>query len=210
MNRSLATAVVGVLATALAGCGHVPLTTIYRLRAFNITTADPEVLRAAVRLPDVLSPTQSGVKLTVSAGRGAEADRQVYELVLKEVTEPAELGPLASERRTGNHIHVYRIDPADVPRIRAAQAEALRNPGKGGTLAVKAAACRRGDLPAGAILTTTYIKIDEEHGFMPLLKDVDIRAEVPRGEDISEKVLMCETFTNGAASLSAPAPKAGR
>lgn len=62
---------------------------------------------------------------------------------------------------------MFRVNPTDIPKIRALQAEAraekLKNPGKTlGTLGIGADARRRGDLPEGSLPRTAFLRADAE------------------------------------------------
>src|SRR5262249_32166048 len=108
--------VAGALALILSACGHVPVTSIYKLWKADFATTDPALLRAAVRIPAALKPLPEGVKLDIKTWTEGDPDKHEEHLVLKEVTAEPDLAPLRSEQRAGFTVHVFRIDPADLPR----------------------------------------------------------------------------------------------
>jgi hypothetical protein len=194
-------AIAGIACLLLTACGHMPISTMYHLRNFDAATVDPAVLRVAVRIPETLEPQPHGVKLTVAHWRaGAESQKREHRFVLAETTDPADLGPLAAEARPGMRIHAFRVDQADLPAIRAAQAEAAEarrsGGGKGhGTLSVSADACHRGGLDDGPTMMTTFMRTEARGAWLTLLEDVDLRGAIPKGKTFADTVPDCEALT---------------
>ncbi len=192
------------LALALSGCGHLPVSTMWALRNFDASTADPASLRAAIRIPEGLEPRPGGVTLEVGWWRdGDEANKHDAKFVLQEST--AETGSLAGERKPGTRIYAYRVNPADFTAIRAMQAEVLAEKKKAGAathgvFGIGADACREADLASGPLYMTTFLKTGETTGFLTLLKDVDLRSLIPK--DMSEDELLppCGKFTTRVES----------
>lgn len=202
LSARLAAALAGAL--ALAGCGHVPLSTMARLRSFDAMTLDPAQLRIAIRAPDWIEPRPDGAKLTFKVSRdGALLREEAF--VLEPAEELAERARLAAFQRRGERIAPLRVSTADADRIRALQMEmqALRAAGAGKTaLSVAAAveACRRGETPAGPIRTTTLLQPDPATGYLVLLDEVDLRETARKaGVDLTEKLPPC-----GKSTLRAP------
>lgn len=166
-----------------AGCSHVPLSTIYHLATFDLASADPAALRAAIRHPSALAPQPGGVKVTVTVGRQGEQAHRVHSYVLEPAEGPTELAPLAAHLRTGYDVLAYRLSDTDARAVRQLQAD-RREQARSGTapsafnLTVAAAACHRGALPAGAILSSTYLKLDAVGGYLTVVEDIDLRREL--------------------------------
>lgn len=164
------------------GCGHVPITSLYKLSSFDVAHADPAVIRAAARAPAALAPRPQGARLTVThrVPGGSQDVAEVF--ILEEVREAAELRQVERFRREGYPLTVYRLSEADVRRVKALQGTLLadRAAGRGGhgSLGVAVDACARGVLPPGALLSSTYLKLDAETGYLPVLEDVDLRKEI--------------------------------
>jgi hypothetical protein len=175
--------------SCVGGCGHVPVTTMYKLWSFDMATADPGVLRAAMRVPSVLAPQPGGVKLSFTTWRDGEKDRHVHDFVLSEVREPAELARLTKYRKRGDVISAYRLAPADVVALRQLQAENLSTK-MHGELGVSADACRTGALPGGQILSSTYLQLTAADGYLPVLEDIDLRKEIG-DQDLKQKIPPC-------------------
>lgn len=191
------------LAFALAACSHMPVSTMWALRNLDAQSLEPALLRAAIRIPDRLQLQPGGVKLEVGWRREGREGENKLSFVLRETTAPADTASLAPERKPGARIYAYRVDPADIPRIRTLQAEAReekqKNPGRThGTLGISADACRTGDLPDGPLLMTTFLRTDAERGYLVLLKDIDLRSAVTRDKSIDQLVPPCEKLSNRA------------
>lgn len=180
---------------ALAGCGHMPVSTMWALRGFDATTVDPAQLRAAIRIPDTLEPQPSGVTLNIGWRReGGEPHEAKF--ILKETTEPADLAPLAGEKRPGTRIRAFRVDPADIPKIKALQAQAIEEKARGGgkshgSFGVGAEACRRGELAEGPLPMTTFLRFEGQGPYLTVLKNVDLRSLVTKEKSFDALVPAC-------------------
>ena len=184
-----------LLVAALAGCGHMPVSTMWALRSFDATTVDPAQLRAAIRIPDTLEPQPGGVTLNIGWRRdGGEPHEAKF--ILKETTEAADLAPLAGEKRPGTRIHAFRVDSADIPKIKALQAQAIEEKARGGgkshgSFGVGAEACRRGELADGPVLMTTFLRTQAGDPYLTVLKNVDLRTLVTKEKNFDALVPMC-------------------
>jgi len=167
------------LPLVLAGCGHMPVTSMVRLARVDFETSDPAQLRAAVKLPKSLRPRPNGMSLriAVKVGRGPEEARQ---FVLRELPVPAEL---AREADVDSHLFAYRIDEADLARLVAFRSELMekKSRGQGGSLSisVQPEACRALELLEGPVYFTTYLRTAETGGYVTLARDVDLRKIAP-------------------------------
>lgn len=185
-----------IAALASAGCGHVPVSTMWALRNFDSLSVDPALLRAAVRLPRAFQPRPGGVKVVATWGKkGDPASEKKIDIALQETSLSAEGPALGKEIRQGHYLQVYRVAPDDVPRLRALQAEIARAKAQRqadhGSLGVGADACRIDDLPEGPILMTTFLKTSEETGWLTVLKDIDLRAAVTKDKPLEDIVPPC-------------------
>src|SRR5262245_10085186 len=84
----------------LAGCSHMPVTSMIKLARADLASSDPAQLRAAVKLPRALRLKPSGVALRIGVklANGAE---DVQDFVLREVSDPADVLALHRELDPG-------------------------------------------------------------------------------------------------------------
>lgn len=197
MYRTAACLSAAALAASVSACSHMPVSTMWALRNFDASTIDPTTLRAAVRLPDSFEPRRRGVTLMVGWWREGE-EKHEAQFVLKETTASDDIAPLAGERKPGTRLFAYRVDPADYAAIRARQKEFLeekaRNGKTHGSLGVSADACRRGELPDGPILTTSFLRTQAGGPYLTLLKNVDLREEATKEKPLEEYLPPCGKF----------------
>jgi hypothetical protein len=171
---------------AMAGCSHMPVTSMVKLARVDFETSDPAQLRAAIKLPRTLRPQPNGVtlRLAVQVGRAPEEAR---DFMLRELPEPAEL---TREAGAGSHIFAYRIDDADLARLAAFRAElmAKKSSGQRGSISisVRPQACKAGELPDGPIYFSTYLRTAETKDYVALTRDVNLRSIVPNAAVVAE------------------------
>lgn len=179
----------------LAGCGHMPVTSMVKLARVDFVATDPAALRAAVKLPTAIRPLRDQVRLRLNV-RLASGTEDTQDFRLTEVSDPADVLSLREELEAGTHLFAYRLDPAETARL-AAFRDALRkrqtaSGGRGGALTISIApdACRSGEFPSGPVLLTTYLRTAETGGYVPLARDVDMRS-IARGRDLAAEMPVC-------------------
>src|SRR5262245_7779706 len=75
------------IAFLLAGCGHMPVTSMIRLARADLAATDPAQLRAAVKLPRVLKLKPAGVALRIGVKlTNGEEDTQDFVLRARSLT----------------------------------------------------------------------------------------------------------------------------
>ena len=175
-----------VLSVAMAGCSHMPVTSMIKLARVDFETSDPAQLRAAIKLPRSLRARPNGVALRISVQVGREPE-EARDFMLRELPEPAEL---AREAGAGSHIFAYRVDDADLARLAAFLAEliAKKSSGQKGSISisVRPQACKVGELPDGPIYFSTYLRTAETKDYVALARDVDLRSIVPNAAVVAE------------------------
>lgn len=182
--RAAVRAAAAALPILLSGaCSHVPLSTIYHLATFDLASADPTALRAAIRHPSSLVPQPGGVKATVTVGHAGEPGHRVHSFVLEPADGPMEMARLAAHLRAGFDVLPFRLSADDARAVRQLQADRREQARSGAApaafnLTVSAAACHRGGLPGGAILSSTYLKLDADGGYLTVIEDLDLRREL--------------------------------
>jgi hypothetical protein len=171
---------------AMAGCSHMPVTSMVKLARVDFETSDPAQLRAAIKLPRTLRPRPNGVALRIAVQVG-RAPEEARDFMLREMPEPAELTRQAG---AGSHIFAYRIEDSDLARLAAFRAEliAKKSSGQKGSISisVRPQACKAGELPDGPIYFTTYLRTAETKDYVALAHDVDLRSIVPNAAVVAE------------------------
>jgi hypothetical protein len=164
---------------AMAGCSHMPVTSMVKLARVDFETSDPVQLRAAIKLPRTLRPRPNGVALRIAVQVG-RAPEEARDFILREMPEPAEL---TREASADSHIFAYRIDDSDLARLAAFRAEliAKKSSGQKGSISisVRPQACKAGELADGPVYFTTYLRTAETKDYVALARDVDLRSIVP-------------------------------
>ena len=167
-----------LLMLAMAGCSHMPVTSMVKLARVDFETSDPVQLRAAIKLPRTLRPRPNGVALRIAV-QVARAPEEARDFILREMPEPAEL---TREASADSHIFAYRIDDSDLARLAAFRAEliAKKSSGQKGSISisVRPQACKAGELADGPVYFTTYLRTAETKDYVALARDVDLRSIV--------------------------------
>jgi hypothetical protein len=172
-----------LLMLAMAGCSHMPVTSMVKLARVDFETSDPAQLRAAIKLPHTLRPRPNGVALRIAVQVG-RASAEARDFMLRELPEPAEL---TREAGTDSHIFAYRIDDSDLARFKAFRSELIarkssaQSSGQKGSISisVRPQACKAGELADGPVYFTTYMRTAETKDYVALAHDVDLRSIVP-------------------------------
>lgn len=176
-----------VAALFLAGCGHMPVTSMIKLAQVDFAKTDPAQLRAAVKLPRVVRPRPQGMALRITV-KLADGHEEFADFKLLEASDPKELLDLRRELDANSHIFAYRLEEKEAVRLAAFRAalekKQAASGGKGGalTIAIRPEACRTGELSGRALAFTTYLRTPETGDYVPLARDVDLRTVVSRDE----------------------------
>ena len=178
--------VVVVIVLALAGCGHVPVTSLPKLSRLDIMTLDVEQLRVAVNMPD-------GLRVREDVGGPALEERIVLEDVTN--TEPGPASDPSPQAR------IFRIPQNDVARLEALretirQRKAAYPDDTRGYLTVTSAACRAARLPDGPLRVDTWLKTSADEPYFILTRQVDMRSLVPR-RDLARELPLCADRSAG-------------
>jgi hypothetical protein len=187
-----------LLAFLLAGCASVPLTTMYNLWNFDPWSSDFRTWRAAARLPLAGSAElKPQIRMKIETWRDGDKKRTEDLLVLLPTSDPADIRPLAGEKRAGYSVTAYRIDPKDYDRLEALRTRVLAakkstGPKLHGSLTITAAACGTGaNLPKGEFLVSTYLLVDRKDGYNPLLLDYDLSEALRKAPTTPETESAC-------------------
>lgn len=169
-------------AASLAGCASIPLKTVYNLWNFDPWSSDFRIWRAAVRVPEGrgIDLNTAKVRMKVESWREGDATRTSEVFVLERSLDPADLAPLAAEKRPGFALATYRIAAADYARMDALRTQMLAAKKSGapqkGKLSISATSCggAKGVPIEGAYPFSTYLMVEAKDGYNPLLVDYDL------------------------------------
>ncbi len=166
---------------SLAACNGAPISTQWKLREFNVGTADLAQLRVAMRGPDWVTPTPENAAIEVRYWRdgGDEARAQTLALRLQRAAHPGDREALTALGGAPS-LTIVELAPRSLNAAWSAQQEAARLRAEGGRTRGRmimsgSFACRRTEIPAGPIAIDVFIHADDETGWLPLYADYDAR-----------------------------------
>jgi len=166
---------------SLAACNGAPISTQWKLRDFNASTADLAQLRVAIRGPDWVTPTPENAAIEVRYWRdgGDEARAQTLALRLQRAAHPGDRETLTALGGAPS-LTIVELTPRSLGAARSAQQEAARFKTEGartrGRMIMSGSfACRRTEVPVGPIAIDVFIHADDETGWLPLYADYDAR-----------------------------------
>ena len=199
-----------LLAGLLAGCGHVPLTSLPKLAKIDVRTTDLAQLRAGISLPADIRPLPGGVTMTITA-LPKDGGRHERKAVLEEVRDAAELASLPVLAAPGRRFTLFRLSAADVARLGAFREEMFAGPqqsGNRGSLSLGAdKACRLGYLSPEPVTMTGYLRTSETQDYVLLMRDFDlteaVRAIDPK-VDLATAIPPCDPAVSLTGSRAAP------
>ena len=186
---------IALVAGILAGCGHMPVTSMVKLARVDFAATEPAALRAAVKLPRAIRPRPQGVTLRIGV-RLRSGHEDFQDFLLREASDAGEMAALEDERDADTHIFAFQLDPAEAQRLAAFRDGLKRKQAEKGsrggalTIAIRPDACRTGELPSGPVRATTYLRTAETAGYVPLARDVDLRTVVS-GRDVVAEIPLC-------------------
>lgn len=183
---------VWVLSALLAGCGSVPLSSLWQLRSLRLEELDPGALRAALVAPASLRLNPASLTLDVTVTRelppvnGQPAWETLEEkLPLEELRGPLELSPLVGEVGPGLQLRVWRIAPASLERLQALRGRALAWKGSEGKRRLGLGLAFEGCQPVGAprsLRVSTLLRFKPQGEYIAVLRDADLAALLPKEE----------------------------
>lgn len=185
---------IAILAFILANCGHVPLSSLPKLKQMDFMTLDVEQLRVAVAMPEGLHVREGSAVIATgireSAGRPALEER----MILQEVQ-------LDQRARTASNLpsraQIFRIAEEDLTRLetlrRMVRERRQEDPdGTKGYLTVTSGACRSAALPTGPILVNTLLKTASDEAYFVLTRNVNLRSVIP-ARQLQSEIPACRT-----------------
>jgi len=175
-----------LLALLLAGCNGVPLLTHWKLRHFDLATADVSKLRVALRAPHWATPTPDKAVIEVTRLQDDGEHKSIIHLRgaqhSSDASELARLAPAATPPA------VYEVAPQDLAAVAELQADAVqaKQAGRANKSSLRigsGVACRNGAIPDGPVTIAVYLHPDDELGWLPLLQEFDLRPGIKNAED---------------------------
>lgn len=191
-------------ALTLSACTGVPISTQWKLRNFDLGTADLSAFRLALRAPDWAAPTPDKTLLRATlAPKGGTGEGRNVALHAQRALHAEDAGDIARLSQKGGSVAFYEVSARDLATARALQAEAQRLKGEGGGSDGKVSVeggvvCRRGEIPEGPILIDLFIHPDDSIGWLPVFEGYDVRALLKTPEDVrkfEEGAPPCEKHT---------------
>ena len=172
----------GLICAVLASCATIPVTSIYKLRNFDLATTDVSKLRVAVQIPQSIRIRPAGVTMVVAARLENGSLNQQEAFVLEELdtgTGSAEQQPKPAK---WTHVAAYRLKPSDIDRItgfreKIAQLKQRHGDEVKGSISIDVDSCARTLIADGPVPITTWIKSEETAEYVVLNRNLDLRRE---------------------------------
>jgi len=195
----------------LAGCGSVPVSSLWKLRKLSLETLEPAALRAAVVHSPSLQLAPNGAVLSVAVSRqrrlpsGATTTERLEEkLPLQALHSSADMRPLIEHESPQSTVHLWRIDPAALPRLQALRTRAMAWKGTDDgkrelTLGVELTGCQKSGSTRQAI--TTLMRFAEPGEYLPIVRNIDL-TETMSAAELKQRFPVC----GAAGELSGQQP----
>lgn len=175
-------ALVGASLFALAGCAHVPASSLPTLATIDAETTPFSATRAAVALPSPLVPLPDGARLNVTLTiEGETVEERSY--VLVRTTGPVASHTVARRIPEDREVYVYELSHEDQRGLTVIREQALeaRDAGQRGSLAIAVSVtdlCLRSPLADGPLLLDAYLRTEETDRFVRVLRNYDMREDL--------------------------------
>lgn len=187
-------AFLALAAFTLGGCGHVPVSSMYKLSKVDIKTTDIERLQVAVQIPKAVKIRDEGVTMTMSLERTDKLPKLYERFKLEQTSNSTTNTVLAKHRRVDQKVLTYRIARTDIKRFnrfRKIQAGEGPEGKRKGQMTVTTAMCRKLDLKRNEIKLSTFLRTSETKEFVPLVLDVNLAEAYPK-EEFTKQFPMCD------------------
>ncbi len=180
----------------LQACAHMPVTSMYKLRNFSPITTDISSFRVAVRLPKTVRPQPGGVVLSLAFQRKGDKAKRIETFHLQRSADPADLEQLIALATPGTGLFALRVAPGDVLRFENFRTQIIKFKNEQGSqtgrgeMNISTRACIVRPAKPGPIYVSTFLKTGRTGDFVPLLIDVDLRAQISV-QDLSAQLPPC-------------------
>lgn len=183
----------------MSACTVVPIKTLYKLYKTDISTLNPRLLRAAVRLPEYLDEGKKGMVITLSSWKGGtkkeDSKTNTVEFKLETVSTELELSPLKRFKKAGTQLIVYKLAEKDIAAFEHFRAQHNKDKGESGkqqgSFSASSDACRKGDIPNKPLLISNWLRVDLLDGYLPVLIDYDLKKEINK-KSLNEVLPLCQ------------------
>lgn len=185
MNLLNQIAKTGLICAILASCATIPVTSIYKLRNFDLATTDVSKLRVAVQIPQSIRVRPAGVTMVVAARLEDGSLNQQEAFVLDELDTSTAAGEQRPKPAKWTQVAAYILNSADTDRIvgfreKIAQLKQRHGDGVKGSISIDVDSCARTRIADGPVLITTWIKSEETVDYVVLSRDFDLRRETEK------------------------------
>lgn len=195
-----ATTLAGVV--LMAGCGSVPISSLWKLRKLSLEALEPAAMRAAVVHSPRLQLSPHSAFLTVAVSRklrlpngSTTTERLEEKLPLQALHSSAERRPLIDHESPQTTVHLWRIDPTALPQLQALRTRAMAWKGTDDgqrelSLGVELAGCQKAGSTRQTI--TTLIRFTEAGEYIPIVRNIDL-AETLSAAELKQRFPVCST-----------------
>lgn len=170
----MALAILVIAALALAGCTHVPVTSLLAMSRINFETTDLKALRAALRIPQAYQARENRMVVEITQ-EGRPTVRE--EFALERLLSESDLALLGPEKKVGTQLLAYRLPDEAVRTFESMRAKAVeaRAEKRKGSLTIKLEPdfCYLNKPPQDSLVFSTYLRTSETRSYVPVLLDFD-------------------------------------
>lgn len=164
----------------LVGCGHVPVTTMYKLRNFDPLTIDPAAIKIAVSLPGSVQLTKDNFRIVLGGSSKMHENSILESFSLVEIANYAGSRNAGLPPAPGLHYQIFAIARLDIERFNATRTTVRQwrmsdKAGTTGTFNVDITGCIDGILFPGPLLAATWLKPGLDENFVRLTSNIDLR-----------------------------------
>lgn len=194
VKMAIFTKLAGVLILMFtASCGTMPVSSIYKLRNFDIKTTNLAKFHAAVRIPQSLAIRQQGVKIDLGF-KSEKAKIKFTEHIVMQQIDSLPSQALDDAQKSGHKIFIFKLNDSDAQKMRAVRSRINRLAKKHedgvGSLSIDVETCKRGALPDGPLYLSTYLKSAELEDFVVMVNNVDLK-KIDEVEENLNKIPPC-------------------
>jgi hypothetical protein len=182
---------------AVSACNGTPIATQWKLRNFNIATADLAQTRFALGGPPwtMATPERATIEVRYWRDGDDESGAKTIPLRLQKAAHPSD-GEALEKAGGPQSLAVIELTPASLAAARAAQQETARLKAEGAKTRGRIhlagnLGCRRGDIPPGPIAIDIFIHADDETGWLPLNSGLDARQSAKDEAELNESLPPC-------------------